>query len=142
MKIFRLCVTAAVAMGFCVTGLGTVSAQDSAPASAPADHPGPDKAGKKAAIKTPCKVAHHIATKTSDEKFLAHFAKWKADIDKAEKPKAKAKIRLEGRKACRKYIRAHRKANKIADDAASPDEAGAADDADAAAIDEGEEDGE
>lgn len=141
MKISRLFVMALVAMGLCLSGVSTVSAQDSQPADAPASKPG-DKAKKKLAIKKPCRVAKHIATKTKDAKFLAKFSDWKAALAKAEKPKAKAKIRLEGRKACRKYIRAHRKANKIADDAASPDEAGAGDDADADAIDEGEEDGE
>jgi hypothetical protein len=141
MKMFRLVVMALVALGLCFAGVSTVAAQDSQPAPA-ADKPNKKKKKKKAVIKTPCKVAKHIAKKNGDEKFLGKLADWRAKTKAADKPKKKVKARITARKACRKYVRAHRKAKKGNGDEVSDEESDVADDAEAAELDEGEEEGE
>ncbi len=134
MKMYRLIVIALASLGLLMAG-GTAMAQG----SGDSNQAKPAKKGKKkkAAIKKPCKVARHIAKKTGDKKFLIKMADWHKAL-KAADGKVKPKQRVKARKACRKYIRTHRRAKKGNDATPSDEEAGADDNAEAAALDEGD----
>ena len=137
MKSYRLFVTLLAALGLLLSS-GAVMAQTAGDSGkAEASGKAKKKKAKKAVIKTPCKVARHIAKKTGDKKFLVKMADWRKAL-KASGGEPSVKQRIKARKACRKYVRAHRKAKKGDEATPSDDEAGAEDSEEAAALDEGD----
>ena len=139
MKSYRLFVMLLAALGLLLSS-GAAMAQtagDSGKAEVSGKDKKKKKKAKKAVIKTPCKVARHIAKKTGDKKFLVKMADWRKAV-KASGGEPSVKQRIKARRACRKYVRAHRKAKKGDEATPSDEEAGAEDSEEAAALDEGD----